>query len=199
MPRTNIKYDNTIIYKIVCNNTSIKDNYVGHTTDFTRRKNQHKYACNNPTNKTHHFKLYKVMRENGGFENWSIVEIEKYSCNDGNEARARERYWYDVLNASLNTTIPNRLKEEYYRDNLEQILVYQKIYNTTNRDYISERSKKYNEINKDKLSEYKKTNYELNRDKLLEKQRIYYQNNREKRIEYHRKYCERKKAEKLNV
>ena len=92
MPKTKIDYNNTIIYQILCNDISIKGVYVGHTTDFTRRKNQHKNACNKPTNKMHNFRLYKVIRENGGFENWSVVEIEKYPCHDGNEARARERH-----------------------------------------------------------------------------------------------------------
>jgi hypothetical protein len=38
MPKQPINYENTIIYKIVCNNLNINDCYVGHTTDFTRRK-----------------------------------------------------------------------------------------------------------------------------------------------------------------
>ena len=42
MPIQNIKYNNTLIYKIVCNDLNIKDVYVGHTTDFRRRKNCHK-------------------------------------------------------------------------------------------------------------------------------------------------------------
>jgi hypothetical protein len=32
-----------------------------------------------------------------------MIEIEKYNCNDGNEARARERYWFEELQAKLNT------------------------------------------------------------------------------------------------
>ena len=68
MPKTKIDYNNTIIYKIVSNDISITEVYVGHTTDFTRRKNQHKCSCNNPTNKTHHFKLYEIIRENEGLK-----------------------------------------------------------------------------------------------------------------------------------
>ena len=43
-----------------------------------------------------------MIRENEGWNNWSMIEIEKYPCNDKNEACARERYWYELLNA--NTT-----------------------------------------------------------------------------------------------
>ena len=51
MPKLPIDYSKTIIYKIVCNDTNITDCYVGHTTDFTRRKQLHKNDCNNPNGK----------------------------------------------------------------------------------------------------------------------------------------------------
>ena len=34
MPRKEIDYSKTVIYKIVCNDLNVKDVYVGHTTDF---------------------------------------------------------------------------------------------------------------------------------------------------------------------
>ena len=42
-----IKYQITpiIFYKFVCKNPEIKSCYVGHTTNFNNRKNQHKYCC----------------------------------------------------------------------------------------------------------------------------------------------------------
>ena len=42
-----------------------------------------------------------------------MVEIEKYPCNDSNEAYARERYWYEQLNSKLNSYIPFMTKEEH--------------------------------------------------------------------------------------
>ena len=41
MPRVEIDYSNTIIYKISCKDTSITDIYVGHTTNFIQRKHTH--------------------------------------------------------------------------------------------------------------------------------------------------------------
>ena len=40
------------------------------------------------------------------------LEIEKYPCVDGNESRLRERYWFEQLQASLNTYRPIISKEE---------------------------------------------------------------------------------------
>ena len=45
MPKTILDYGKTIIYKIVCKELTIKDCYVGHTTDMTKRKHAHKFAC----------------------------------------------------------------------------------------------------------------------------------------------------------
>ena len=45
MPRLAIKHENTIMYKIVCNDLSITDLYVGSTTNFTKRKYSHKCSC----------------------------------------------------------------------------------------------------------------------------------------------------------
>ena len=42
MPLIPIDYSKTIIYKIVCNDLNICVVYVGSTTDFIRRKNEHK-------------------------------------------------------------------------------------------------------------------------------------------------------------
>jgi hypothetical protein len=95
-----VDYSKVIIYKIVCKDLNVTECYVGHTTNFRVRKTLHKYNCNNST-KTSHFKVYEMIRANCGWNNWEMIEIEKYPCNDFNEARARERYWYEILNSKL--------------------------------------------------------------------------------------------------
>ena len=47
MPRKVVDYSKTVIYKIVCKDLNITELYVVHTTDFTRRKCEHKTCCNN--------------------------------------------------------------------------------------------------------------------------------------------------------
>ena len=166
MTKTKINYDNTIIYKIVCNDLNIEDLYVGHTTGFINRKTQHKTVCNNQNASQYKIKLYEMIRENGGWENWSMVEIEKYPCSDGNEARARERYWFETLNAKLNTCVPNRgLKEsgKNYRDK--------------NKDKLNEKRKKYVAEHQEQIIEYRKNHKE--RAKVIGK--LYEEKNRGKR------------------
>ena len=98
-----IDYSKTIIYKIVCNDLNITDVYVGHTTNFISRKARHKSNCNNINGNEYYFKIYNTIRNNGGWDNWSIIEIENVrDCNDINEACTRERYWYELLNGYQN-------------------------------------------------------------------------------------------------
>ena len=104
MPKKEISYKNTVIYKIVCNDLDIKELYVGSTTEFTKRKYQHRYNC--MISKRNEFKVYEFIRSNGNWDNWSMIEIEKYPCCDGNEAKSRERYWIETLKATLNERTP---------------------------------------------------------------------------------------------
>jgi hypothetical protein len=102
MPKVMVDYSNTIIYKIFCNDTNISDIYIGHTTNFIKRKYQHKILSNG--NKK--LKIYDVIRKNGGWENWNMVEIAKYNCQDSTEAKIREQEHYDLLKPTLNSVNP---------------------------------------------------------------------------------------------
>jgi hypothetical protein len=111
MPKNNIDYSNTIIYKIYCKDNKIKEMYVGHTTNFTKRKCAHKsgtYDLNNSS------KIYKAIRDNGGWDNWEIVEIAKYNCKDVTEARIKEQEHFQILQSTLNSINPYVNKAEFY-------------------------------------------------------------------------------------
>jgi len=99
MPKKDVDYSNTVIYKIFCKNETITDVYVGYTTNFIQRKYAHKIACNNLDNT---LKIYDVIRCNGGWKNWDIVEIAKYNCKDATEARIKVQEWFNKLNDHSN-------------------------------------------------------------------------------------------------
>jgi hypothetical protein len=198
MPRLPIDYSKTIIYKIVCNDLNITDVYVGSTTDFIRRKGQHKSVCNSEKSKIN-YKVYQTIRENGGWDNFSMIEIEKYPCIDSNEARARERYYLELLNAKLNIVIPTRTRKEYKEDNKELIKEkakeLDKKYREANKEKIAERNKKYREANKEKIAERKKEYREANKEKIAELDKKYREANKEKIAERKKEYYLKKKYE----
>ena len=110
MPKVEIDYSNTIIYKIFCKDPSIKDIYVGHTTNFVQRKHSHKQTCNNIKSRGYNLKLYKTIREHGNWSNWDMVIIQFYNCKDLLEAKQKEQEHFVELNATLNSIEPFLLK-----------------------------------------------------------------------------------------
>ena len=93
------KYSESSIYKLCCRDPSIVDIYIGSTTNFTRRKHQHKLCCNNTS---FNAPVYEFMRSNGGFQNWKMIEIEKYKAHNKKHLETREQYWIDKQKPSLN-------------------------------------------------------------------------------------------------
>ena len=104
--KTVLDYSNTIIYTITCKDTSIKELYVGHTTNFVQRKHAHKQSCMNPKSNNHKCKLYSIIRENGGWKNWMMDIVHFFKCNDQCEARTKEQEYFILLNATLNSVEP---------------------------------------------------------------------------------------------
>ena len=125
------------IYKIICKNINVTDSYVGSTSNFNKRKSNHKSACCNIDHRDHNLKIYKIMRNNLGWNNWEIIIIEEQPFEN---ATIRERYWVEQLNSTLNCNIPSRSKQEY--------------------------KKYYNELHKEDIQEYYKIYYQKSKTSL---------------------------------
>jgi hypothetical protein len=167
MPHLPMDFNKTVMYKIVCRDINIEDCYVGHTTHFKSRKNQHKTCCNNFNSKKSEYPLYQFIRKNGGWENWDMIEIEKYPCEDVNEARKRERYWIETFTSSLNTYIPSRTELEYREENRDKLTLRSKQYRKDNLEICRKRERDYSNANKEKKSEYKKEWYDAKKEQIL--------------------------------
>jgi len=165
MPKIPIDYSKTIIYKIVCNDLNVKDCYVGHTTDMSKRKWGHKSVCNNEKNKGHNHKIYKIIRENGGWDNWNMLLVEKFPCKDKYDACKREREVYEEIDAKMNTVRPYLTQEEIKQYHKQ----YDQEYYQTNKEYKKQKFKEYNQLNKQKISAYKKKYRQENQQKISER------------------------------
>ena len=118
---------------------------------FKQRKAKHKNTVNNDKTKGYNFKLYKTIRDNGGWDNWTMVMIEKYPCNDSMEASKRERYYYELLNADLNVYVPSRSINEYQKQYYLKNKDYHTNYYLKNKDKIKNDTKAYRIKNIDTL------------------------------------------------
>ena len=167
MPRKPIDYSITHFYKIVCKDIRITDCYIGHTTDFKTREGCHKRVCNNPNSNRHHCKIYRFIRENGGWDNFDMILIKTLNCQNALEARKKEREIMENHNATLNHLQSFSSSEE----KVEQ----QKQWYIQNRDEVKSRVKTYKQSHIDKYKEYQKKQYQNNRETRLDKMREYYE------------------------
>jgi vacuolar-type H+-ATPase subunit I/STV1 len=167
----------------------VKELYVGNTTNFRQRKTCHKNACRCEKNRSYPLKVYQFIRSNGGWENWEMIEIEKYPCKDGDEARARERHWYEELNASLNTFCPLRTEEERIKYNIENC----RRYNETHKEEHAEYSREYREKHQEHIQEYARLYREQHRAEAKEYAKQYHAQNKENNNEKQRLYRQKNK------
>ena len=145
----NVDNSKVVIYQIGCKNLDITECYVGHTTNFTRRKLSHHKRCTDLTRKYSHLKVYQMIRNNGNWENWEMIEIEKHPCDNLNEARARERHWCEKLNSKLNSRKPIETKKEMQIIRNGYGKIHNAIYYQNNKEEIKEKVKMYADHNKE--------------------------------------------------
>jgi len=172
MPRLPTDYSKNINYKLCCLDQSINDIYVGQTTDFRKRKNKHKSECNKLSN----IYVYQFIREHGGWDNWQMIQIEEYPCNNIREAEARETYLMKELKSTLNSMLSFITKEERKENQKEYDKTdkkkeykkeYQKEYQKTDKN--KEYQKEYQKTNKYKeYQEYKKKYYKTDKYKIYQ-------------------------------
>ena len=91
-----------------------------------------KKSCINPKDKEYNSYKSQFIRDNGGWDNFTLIPIHDFSCNSKLEQRKIEREYIERLKPPLNKTIPARHKtgdiydrneytRGYYKDNKENI------------------------------------------------------------------------------
>ena len=172
------KINNYSFYKIVCLDDSVDLCYVGSTANFNARKREHKSKCNNENWLS---KLYTTMRENGGWDNFKMIEIGKREQLTKREAEQIEEDYRQELKANMNGkrcfVSPEQDKEEkkiydkeYREENKEKI----KEYKQANKEQRYLVWKNYYVKHKEKLSKDNKEYYEVNKEKILKKRKNSY-------------------------
>ena len=85
------RYENGVIYMLKHKTDDTKEFYIGSSFDFKARCRTHKNSCNKQNDKKYNLKVYKYMRENGGFNEWTIVKLYDYPCKNKYELELEER------------------------------------------------------------------------------------------------------------
>lgn len=205
----NSQVNNYVMYKICPKNKELDLCYIGQTNNFVERKRHHIRNTSCESDKKHyHLKHYVAIRNNGGWDEWEMVEIEKLVGKTRLESRMREQELIEECNANLNSVsafvtedarkATKKAITEKYRENNKELLKEQtKQYKEEHKDVISEQMKKYRAENKDKIREKTKEYIENNKEKHDETQKAWREKNTEILKEKRKIYDAKKKQEKL--
>ena len=134
-----IVYEKTPIqfYQFVCKDEGVSNTYVGSTVSWRARKSLHKSCCNNVNSPKYNYKVYQIIRANGGYDNWLMIEIHKQLCSDKRDSERLEQSLMNKLNSDMNSQRAFQTTEElqkhiqqYRADNRELINSKQKVKHT---------------------------------------------------------------------
>ena len=107
------------VYRLQCKDKEVKEIYIGSTKSYRKRKSKHKSSTEL------NFKVYKFMRENGGWENWEMIVEVKTPNHTKEELLELEQIYKDLLNPTLNSynvkgrNIEQQKKYQKIRDNIK--------------------------------------------------------------------------------
>ena len=178
MPKTPTDYSKAIIYSIICK-TDDTLLYIGSTTNFTKRKAQHKENCNKETYKKHHLQVYVMIRANGGWDSFEMKPFQEFPCNNKIQLVIEEERLRKQMNANLNTLKAHTTKEERNKAQYE----HDKKRRELHKEELKEYERKRYDANKESKLEYSRekarTRYEAKKEEILKKSRKKYEVNKE--------------------
>jgi len=137
-----------IFYKIVCISDDIDLCYVGSTANWKERQRKHKNTCYNENTKEYNSKKYQIIRENGGWCNFKMVQLGTREQLTKREAEQIEEEYRQELKANMNGKRCYIAEEQKQ----EQDKAYDKKYRDANRYKLNEKAQKYREANRDKIN-----------------------------------------------
>ena len=152
------------VYKIECLYESVKECYIGSSTDLNSRIRCHKSNCNNCNGKEYNLKVYDFIRSRGGWEYWTVSIIKEYPGFTKEQLQIPEQEQIDLLKPTLNsnnayTTVEQRVEQH-------------KEYRKLNKDKIVEQRKEHYKQNKEELKQKQKENYKQNKDEINAKRSV---------------------------
>jgi hypothetical protein len=158
------------IYKLI-KKGAVNDDmvYIGSTEDIIRRLKSHISRCNNSNSPKYNLKVYKYIRENGGFDEWDMliideIEVPLKKCEHRDKCENEYIKKYDAIN-KLNSIGLCFNKKKW--DNENKLKNNESKYNYYYKNYEYYKEKINCDIcgrlgRRQDLARHKKTNYCIN-------------------------------------
>lgn len=182
-------YDDVIIYKFSCKNSSILPFYIGSTINLYSRIATHKHACNGGNINRY---LYSFINDFGGFNNWKFDILAHHKNKTLVQKKEYEKAFIDMYSPQLNKKVIGRTPKQYQQQHKKKIALINSISHYKHlekrRKYLRERYQK----NKEKYLPMIKNSMSKNKEK--------YKKNREHKVQclcgsyssYHHRHNHRK-------
>jgi len=90
------------IYKIFFTEDPNNILYIGSTNNMSRRKSQHKKNTTNKRSKHYNQSIYQYMRLCGGFDKFTIEQIEELEYTNKPDRFKKEQEYIDLYKSKLN-------------------------------------------------------------------------------------------------
>ncbi len=87
--------------------------------------------------------LYRMIRENGGWDMFKMIQIKVFSCSNKREAEAEEDKIMMEVKATMNHQRSSRTSQQYYQDNREILCKKTKQWRMENLEKARDYSTKY--------------------------------------------------------
>ena len=110
------------LYEIRPLDKSLKMIYRGSTEDFERRTREHISSCYNEKGEKYNIRVYKYIREHGGWDKFEMVKIATVGCKDKRELETEyERAIIEAIPKEfrLNDKIPGRTRTEWIKEKMK--------------------------------------------------------------------------------
>jgi hypothetical protein len=97
------------------------------------------------------FPVYKFIRENEKWSNWTMVLIREYNATSKKKLKREKRNYIEKLCATLNCYIPTQSQTEYYEQNKTKIKEKAKLYRKQNNKNFKHVVKQTNKFSTSKI------------------------------------------------
>jgi len=183
------------IYKLIKKDATNDDMiYIGSTEDIKDRMRRHKISCNNIKRRSYNnCKVYKYIRDNGGWDAWTyeiIDEVEVVLREDAARYEGEYIIKYDAIN-KLNEVVAGRTRKEYCVQNVEKIKEKDKKYYQQNKVQIKQKNNEYRNKNKEHILQKQKEYRNKNKEQIKQKSKEYQNKNKERIKQYQKEYREK--------
>jgi predicted GIY-YIG superfamily endonuclease len=94
------KHSGVVVYQLKCKDESVKDTFIGATTNLSNVLRSHRGKYESKTYNDR--RLYQIIRDTGGWAKWEVCILEDSNFDSAHQINDMKAFWCDKLKPTLN-------------------------------------------------------------------------------------------------